>query len=124
MPVCVIRTYFARAGAKLITVDCPLPSPSATAVPQLAPSIDTSTLNWRGDAGGGGGGGVNAGGAAADAGAPVPGAAACAKAALGPVVEESRALTIFWDGTTQDGVEEKLPNARYLFKSTTTNARR
>ena len=38
--------------------------------------------------------------------------------ALGPVVEESRALTIFWDGTTQDGVEEKLPNARYLFKST------
>src|SRR4051795_1686050 len=38
--------------------------------------------------------------------------------ALGPVVEESRALTIFWDGTTQDGVDEKLPNARYLFKST------
>jgi branched-chain amino acid transport system substrate-binding protein len=38
--------------------------------------------------------------------------------ALGPVVEESRALTIFWDGTTQDGVDEKLPNAHYLFKST------
>jgi branched-chain amino acid transport system substrate-binding protein len=38
--------------------------------------------------------------------------------ALGPVVEEARALTIFWDGTTQDGVDEKLPNARYLFKST------
>ncbi len=38
--------------------------------------------------------------------------------ALGPVVEESRVLTIFWDGTTQDGVEEKLPNAKYLFKST------
>src|ERR1043166_5431558 len=38
--------------------------------------------------------------------------------ALGPVVEEARALTIFWDGTTQDGVEEKLPNAKYLFKST------
>jgi branched-chain amino acid transport system substrate-binding protein len=38
--------------------------------------------------------------------------------ALGPVVEESRILTIFWDGTTQDGVEEKLPNAKYLFKST------
>jgi branched-chain amino acid transport system substrate-binding protein len=38
--------------------------------------------------------------------------------ALGPVVEESRAFTIFWDGTTQDGVDEKLPNARYLFKST------
>ena len=38
--------------------------------------------------------------------------------ALGPVVEESRMLTIFWDGTTQDGVDEKLPNAHYLFKST------
>lgn len=38
--------------------------------------------------------------------------------ALGPVVEESRALTIFWDGTTQDGVKEKLPNPKYLFKST------
>jgi branched-chain amino acid transport system substrate-binding protein len=38
--------------------------------------------------------------------------------ALGPAVEESRVLTIFWDGTTQDGVEEKLPNAKYLFKST------
>jgi len=38
--------------------------------------------------------------------------------ALGPVVEEARALTIFWDGTTQDGVDEKLANARYLFKST------
>ena len=29
-----------------------------------------------------------------------------------------RALTIFWDGTTQDGVEEKLPNPKYLFRST------
>ena len=38
--------------------------------------------------------------------------------ALGPVVEESRVLTIFWDGTTQDGVDEKLPNPKYLFKST------
>lgn len=38
--------------------------------------------------------------------------------ALGPAVEEARALTIFWDGTTQDGVEEKLPKAKYLFKST------
>jgi branched-chain amino acid transport system substrate-binding protein len=38
--------------------------------------------------------------------------------ALGPVVEEARALTIFWDGTTQDGVDEKLPNPKYLFKST------
>ena len=38
--------------------------------------------------------------------------------ALGPVVEEARALTIYWDGTTQDGVEEKLPKPRYLFRST------
>ena len=38
--------------------------------------------------------------------------------ALGPVVEDNKALTIFWDGTTQDGVDEKLPNARYCFKST------
>src|SRR5437870_9432977 len=38
--------------------------------------------------------------------------------ALGPVVEEARALTIYWDGTTQDGVDEKLPNPRYLFRST------
>ena len=34
------------------------------------------------------------------------------------MVEEARALTIFWDGTTQDGVDEKLPNPRYLFRST------
>src|SRR6195256_7089723 len=38
--------------------------------------------------------------------------------ALGPVVEESRALTIYWDGTTQDGVDEKIPNPHYLFRST------
>jgi branched-chain amino acid transport system substrate-binding protein len=38
--------------------------------------------------------------------------------ALGPVVEEARSLTIYWDGTTQDGVDEKLPNPRYLFRST------
>ena len=38
--------------------------------------------------------------------------------ALGPVVEEARALTIYWDGTTQDGVDEKMPNPRYLFRST------
>src|SRR5229473_4045855 len=38
--------------------------------------------------------------------------------ALGPAVEESRALTIYWDGTTQDGVDEKIPNPRYLFRST------
>jgi branched-chain amino acid transport system substrate-binding protein len=38
--------------------------------------------------------------------------------ALGPVVEESRALTIYWDGTTQDGVNETMPNPHYLFRST------
>ena len=38
--------------------------------------------------------------------------------ALGPVVEETRALTIYWDGTTQDGVDEKLPDPKFLFKST------
>ncbi len=38
--------------------------------------------------------------------------------ALGPVVEESRALTIYWDGTTQDGVDETMPNPHYLFRST------
>jgi branched-chain amino acid transport system substrate-binding protein len=38
--------------------------------------------------------------------------------ALGPVVEEARALTIYWDGTTQDGVDEKIANPRYLFRST------
>src|SRR5258708_136672 len=38
--------------------------------------------------------------------------------ALGPVVEEARALTIYWDVTTQDGVDEKIPNPRYLFRST------
>jgi branched-chain amino acid transport system substrate-binding protein len=38
--------------------------------------------------------------------------------ALGPAVEEARALTLYWDGTTQDGVDEKIPNPRYLFRST------
>lgn len=38
--------------------------------------------------------------------------------ALGPVVEEARALTIYWDGTTQNGVDETIPNPRYLFRST------
>jgi branched-chain amino acid transport system substrate-binding protein len=38
--------------------------------------------------------------------------------ALGPVVEEARALTIYWDGTTQNGVDETIANPRYLFRST------
>jgi branched-chain amino acid transport system substrate-binding protein len=38
--------------------------------------------------------------------------------ALGPAVEEARALTLYWDGTTQDGVDEKMPHPHYLFRST------
>jgi len=38
--------------------------------------------------------------------------------ALGPVVEEARALTIYWDGTTQNGVDETIPDPKYLFRST------
>jgi branched-chain amino acid transport system substrate-binding protein len=38
--------------------------------------------------------------------------------AIGPAVEEARALTIYWDGTTQDGVDETIANPRYLFRST------
>ena len=44
--------------------------------------------------------------------------------ALGPVVEEARALTIFWDGTTQDGVDEKLPMPATSSRAPTTSARR
>jgi branched-chain amino acid transport system substrate-binding protein len=38
--------------------------------------------------------------------------------AMGPVAEEMKALTIFWDGTTQDGVKETMANPRYVFRST------
>jgi branched-chain amino acid transport system substrate-binding protein len=38
--------------------------------------------------------------------------------AMGPVAEEMRALTVFWDGTTQDGVKETMPSPHYVFKST------
>ena len=37
---------------------------------------------------------------------------------MGPAAEEMKALTIFWDGTTQDGVKETMVNPRYVFKST------
>jgi branched-chain amino acid transport system substrate-binding protein len=37
---------------------------------------------------------------------------------MGPVAEEMKALVIFWDGTTQDGVKETMPNPRYVFRST------
>jgi len=38
--------------------------------------------------------------------------------AMGPAAEEMKALTIFWDGTTQDGVKETMPSPRYVFRST------
>jgi branched-chain amino acid transport system substrate-binding protein len=38
--------------------------------------------------------------------------------ALGPVVEETPALTIYWDGRTQDGVVEKISNPHSLFRRT------
>jgi branched-chain amino acid transport system substrate-binding protein len=38
--------------------------------------------------------------------------------AMGAVAEEMKALTIFWDGTTQDGVKETMANPRYVFRST------
>ncbi len=38
--------------------------------------------------------------------------------AMGAVAEDMKALTIFWDGTTQDGVKETMPNPRYVFRST------
>ena len=36
---------------------------------------------------------------------------------LGPAAEDmKKAILCLWDGTTQNGVEETLPNARYTFK--------
>ena len=37
--------------------------------------------------------------------------------ALAPAAEQSRVLTLMWDGTTQDGVKEMLPNPAYVFRS-------
>ena len=37
---------------------------------------------------------------------------------MGPAAEEMKALLVYWDGTTQKGIEESMPNARYVFKST------
>ena len=37
---------------------------------------------------------------------------------MGAVAEEMKAMLIFWDGTTQDGVKETMVNPRYVFKST------
>jgi branched-chain amino acid transport system substrate-binding protein len=38
--------------------------------------------------------------------------------AMGAVAEDMKALLIFWDGTTQDGVKETMPHPRYVFRST------
>lgn len=37
---------------------------------------------------------------------------------IAPTLEEMRALTIFWDGTTQDGLKETMASPKYIFKST------
>src|SRR5215469_5501617 len=37
---------------------------------------------------------------------------------VAPVAEDERALLILWDGTTQDGVKETMPNPSYVFRST------
>lgn len=37
--------------------------------------------------------------------------------ALAPAAEDSRMITVFWDGTTQDGVKETMPNPRFVFRS-------
>jgi branched-chain amino acid transport system substrate-binding protein len=38
--------------------------------------------------------------------------------AMGAVAEEMKALLVFWDGTTQDGVKETMQKPRYVFRST------
>ena len=38
--------------------------------------------------------------------------------AMGAVAEEMKAMLIFWDGTTQDGVKETMASPRYVFRST------
>ncbi|RTL49608.1 MAG: amino acid ABC transporter substrate-binding protein [Bradyrhizobiaceae bacterium] len=37
---------------------------------------------------------------------------------VAPVAEEEQALLVMWDGTTQDGVKETMPNPKYVFRST------
>ena len=45
--VCVMRTYFASAGANVTVVEPGVPAPSATPV-HVVPFVETSTLYWRG----------------------------------------------------------------------------
>jgi branched-chain amino acid transport system substrate-binding protein len=42
--------------------------------------------------------------------------------AIGPVAEELRTLWLSWDGTTQKGVEETMPNPKYAFRSVDNEA--
>ncbi len=37
---------------------------------------------------------------------------------VAPVAEEAKSLLILWDGTTQNGVRDTMPDAQYVFKST------
>jgi branched-chain amino acid transport system substrate-binding protein len=37
---------------------------------------------------------------------------------VAPAAEDERALLILWDGTTQDGVKETMPDPNYVFRST------
>jgi branched-chain amino acid transport system substrate-binding protein len=37
---------------------------------------------------------------------------------VAPAAEDERALLMLWDGTTQDGVKETMPNPNYVFRST------
>ena len=41
-----------------------------------------------------------------------------ASLALAPAAEDSEVITIFWDGTTQDGVKETMLKPEYVFRST------
>ncbi|MGA2463811.1 MAG: ABC transporter substrate-binding protein [Thermodesulfobacteriota bacterium] len=42
--------------------------------------------------------------------------------ALAPVAEELGQLFLSWDGTTQKGLEETMPNPKYIFKSSNNEA--
>ena len=42
--------------------------------------------------------------------------------AVGPAAEESKALLLMWDGTTQKGVEETMPKPTYVFRSVDNEA--
>jgi branched-chain amino acid transport system substrate-binding protein len=38
--------------------------------------------------------------------------------AVAPLAEQAKSLLILWDGTTQNGVKDTMPEAKYVFKST------